>query len=98
MGTLNGWYGLAATFFFLFIILGCCGLSYPNAAAIALRPFTQNAGTASSLLGFLQIGLGGLISAGVGTLRIKGSISISLIMAVSATIAFLLVLAGGKKR
>jgi DHA1 family bicyclomycin/chloramphenicol resistance-like MFS transporter len=42
-----------------------CGIAYPNAAAIALAPFTKNVGSASALLGFLQMGIGALASVGV---------------------------------
>jgi MFS transporter, DHA1 family, multidrug resistance protein len=88
--------GFVPTLCFLFLILACCGLTYPNAAAIALSPFKRNAGTASSLLGFIQIGLGGLISACVSMLHLKGSLATALIMAASASLAVLLLLLNRK--
>ena len=84
IGVLNSWYGLIATIVFLFILLSCAGLTYPNAASIALAPFSQNAGTASALLGFIQLGIGGLISSGVGMLHLKGSLSTAVCMAISS--------------
>src|SRR3984957_5014684 len=57
-GTWLGWYGLAANIALLFLYLPCCGMAYPNAAAIALAPFHKNIGSASALLGFLQMGIG----------------------------------------
>ena len=48
------------------MLLSCAGLSYPNAASIALSLFDKNAGSASALLGFIQIGIGGVISSLVG--------------------------------
>ena len=92
IATLTGNCGFVPTLCFLFLILACCGLTYPNAAAIALSPFKRNAGTASALLGFVQIGLGGFISACVGMLHFKGSLATALIMAVSASGAALLLL------
>jgi DHA1 family bicyclomycin/chloramphenicol resistance-like MFS transporter len=86
--SLNNWIGIIATFCFLFVILSCAGLTYPNAASLALNPFKKNAGSASALLGFLQIGIGGMISAGIGVLQMKVSLSIALIMAASSLIAF----------
>ncbi|MDQ2862606.1 MAG: multidrug effflux MFS transporter, partial [Bacteroidota bacterium] len=83
-GVLNGWYGLLGHIGFLFVILSCTGLAYPNAAAMALSPFSDNAGRASALLGFLQIGIGGFISSGVGVLHFKGSVAVSLIMMFSS--------------
>jgi len=98
IGVWNGWCGLAATIGSLFILLACCGLAYPNAAALALNPFKKNAGSASALLGFLQIGVGGVISAGVGALHYKGTLSTAAIMAVSAGTALLILMTGGKQK
>ncbi len=97
IGAVNAWYGLATNLVFLFIILSCAGLTYPNAAAVALAPFSKNAGSASALLGFIQIGIGGLISSGIGFLHAKGSYPTSLIMAITSGIAFLILLSGKKK-
>ena len=94
LGVINGWYGLLGNMTFLFVILCCSGIGYPNAAAIALSPFSANAGRASALLGFLQIGIGGLISAGIGMLSFKGSLSVSLIMTFSSAIAIIILLIG----
>lgn len=94
IGVLNGWYGLIANIVFLFIILACAGLIYPNAAAIALAPFEKNAGTAAALLGFIQIGVGGLISSGVGFLHQKGSFPTSLIMAITSAIGLIILFSG----
>ncbi len=44
------------------------GLVLPNAMAIALRPFPYIAGTASAMLGFIQMGVSGAASAIVGAL------------------------------
>jgi MFS transporter, DHA1 family, multidrug resistance protein len=93
----NGWYNISITIVFLFVLLACSGLTYPNAAAVALNPFSKNAGTASALLGFIQIGVGGLISAGVGMLHYKGSLSVAFVIAASACIAFLILTTKGKK-
>lgn len=96
-GVLNNWYGLTAHLIFLFILLACAGITYPNAAAIALSPFSKNAGSAAALLGFIQIGIGGLISSGIGMLNTKGSFSTALIMALASAIALVILLAGKPK-
>ncbi|HEY4111261.1 multidrug effflux MFS transporter [Puia sp.] len=69
-----GWLSLGVTIGFLFAFLGFLGFTNPNAAALAMAPFAKNAGTASSLLGCLQLGFGALASAAVsafadGTVR-----------------------------
>ncbi|HWU84867.1 MAG TPA: multidrug effflux MFS transporter, partial [Rhodocyclaceae bacterium] len=56
LGVWGGWYDLGATIVMFFAWLSCLGLIYPNAAVLALAPFSRNAGSASALLGFLQIG------------------------------------------
>jgi DHA1 family bicyclomycin/chloramphenicol resistance-like MFS transporter len=82
---------------FLFVILSMVGLSYPNAASLALGPFAKNAGAASALLGSIQIGLGALFSAVVGLLPFKGTFSLALVMAVTAVAATMLIVMGKRK-
>lgn len=84
IGTIFHWYGLASTLATLFVFLCCTGLTYPNAAAIALAPFhSARAGSASALLGFLQLGVGALISAAIGSF--DGANSIPVVAAMAGT-------------
>jgi MFS transporter, DHA1 family, multidrug resistance protein len=69
----------------LFAFLHCAGITYPNAAALALKPFTKNIGSASSLLGFIQLGLGSVAAALVGVLDLRGPVPMAFVMAVCAT-------------
>ena len=96
IGALKGWYGLTAVLVLLFALLSCCGLTYPNAAALCMAPFTKNAGTASALLGFIQIGLGGLISASVGLLPLQEITAMATIMASTVIIALVIILSEKK--
>lgn len=66
IGTMCGWFGLGTTLALLFIVLSSLGLAYPNAAALALVPFSRNIGSAAAMLGFLQIGISGLAAATIG--------------------------------
>lgn len=91
MGTQNGWFGIAATLALFFVFLSCIGLTYPNAAAIALAPFSKNAGSASALLGFLQMGTGALISTGIG---LVGASAIVSLLSSTALISLLVLMAG----
>ena len=92
IGAINGWYGLIAVLVLLFVLLSCCGLTYPNAAALCMAPFSKNAGTASALLGFIQIGLGGLISGSVSLLPMDGITAMATIMATTVIIALIILL------
>lgn len=96
LGALQQWYGIRAVIVLLFILLSCCGITYPNAAALCMAPFSKNAGAASSLLGFIQIGIGGLISGCVSLLPFDAVTAMSFIMAVTVIIALVILLAGLK--
>ena len=65
-GASLGWYGMKTTSALFFVFLSCIGMTFPNAAAIALAPFSRNVGSAAALLGFIQMGTGALISTGIG--------------------------------
>jgi MFS transporter, DHA1 family, multidrug resistance protein len=95
-GALNEWIGLQAVIVLLFVLLCCCGITYPNAASLCMGPFSKNAGTAASLLGFIQIGIGGLISASVGMLNFDTITAMAIVMAGTTIIALLLILSGQK--
>jgi DHA1 family bicyclomycin/chloramphenicol resistance-like MFS transporter len=75
---------LSLLIFFLFVMLACVGITNPNASAMALAPFSKNAGSASALMGAAQMGLGALASVGI-SLFDKPSVlpMVSLIMASS---------------
>jgi DHA1 family bicyclomycin/chloramphenicol resistance-like MFS transporter len=57
-----GWLHLPLIIVFIFLLLSCVGITNPNTAALTLTPFAKNAGTASSLMGAIQMGLGSMIS------------------------------------
>jgi MFS transporter, DHA1 family, multidrug resistance protein len=89
--------GLIATIVLLLLYLSCVGITYPNAAAIAMAPFSRNAGSASALLGFLQLSIGAVVSAGVGLLNAKDSAPIVALMT-STTLIGLGVFLVGRNR
>ena len=93
LGAARGWYGLAANIVLLLLYLPFCGIAYPNAAAIALAPFSKTIGSASALLGFLQMGIGALASTGVGFLNSSSSLPIFAVMAATAATGLLILLA-----
>lgn len=97
LGAKFGWYGLISTLVLFFIFLSCAGLTYPNAAALALTPFTKNAGSASAMLGFLQLGIGSFISTGISIWPSRDYFSIIAIMAVTSLIGLIILLIGRKR-
>ncbi len=96
-GTWQGWYGLSETLVLFFIFLGCVGFTNPNSSALALSPFTKNAGSASALLGFFQLGFGAFISTGISTASTHNSLPIVMILSLTATIALAILLVGRKR-
>ena len=97
IGTIAGWFELKATLVLLFISLSSLGLAYPNAAALSLVPFDRNIGSASAMLGFLQIGVSGLASASIGIFDSHTMMPVALIMCVTSIIG-LTILIIGKRR
>lgn len=75
-GARFGWYGMTATLILFFLFLSCIGLTYPNAAAIALAPFSRNSGSASALLGFIQMGIGAIVSTGIGFFGVNAVVAL----------------------
>lgn len=94
IGSIYGLFGLAGTIAMIFIMLCCVGTTNPNASALALAPFEKNAGTASSLLGALQLGLGSFGTMLVSYFNIPTTLPMAGIMAVSASVALLVLLIG----
>ena len=74
-----------------------CGIAYPNAAALALAPFNRNIGSASALLGFVQMVIGAFASTGVGLLHATTNLPIYAVMAASALIGLVILLANQKR-
>ncbi len=97
VGSINGWFGLPATLVLLFIALSSLGLAYPNAAALAISPFDHNIGSASAMLGFLQIGVSSLASASIGIFDSHGMLPVTLILAATSWIGFGILVIGRRK-
>lgn len=90
----HGNLGVQGTVACLFLVLVAAGISYPNAAAMALQPFSRRAGSAAALLGFLQLGLGSAFSAIVGMLELGGTLPVAGTIAGSTLLAVGLVFCG----
>jgi len=97
VGTFYGWYSLAGTVILLLAYLPFCGIAYPNAAALALAPFSKNVGSASAVLGFLQMGIGALASTGVGLLHATSSLAVFMVMAATALIGLVILLVNQRR-
>ncbi|MFB9110024.1 multidrug effflux MFS transporter [Flavobacterium gyeonganense] len=88
--------GLYGTIGMLFLFLGCLGISNPNTAGLTLAPFAKNAGSASALMGAIQLGLGALASFAVGSF-VKDSVVPMVVIMTSTTILAFIILNIGKR-
>ena len=95
-GTFSGVLGLSSTIFLMFLFLSCQGFTFPNTAALAMAPFTTGAGSASALMGALQMAFGALASALVGLFFNNTAMPMVVIMA-SCSMFGLLILMTGRK-
>jgi DHA1 family bicyclomycin/chloramphenicol resistance-like MFS transporter len=94
--SINDLLGLYETIAMLFLFLACLGISNPNTAGLTLAPFTRNAGSASALMGAIQLGLGAFASFAVGVFVKNSMVPMVVIMTVS-TVTALVVLIIGKR-
>ncbi|GAC1438956.1 MAG: hypothetical protein NVSMB63_03580 [Sediminibacterium sp.] len=83
-----GWNELFVTIFLIFIFLCCQGFIFPNASALSLAPFGHNAGSASALMGAIQMCIGASASAIVSLLQNHTSLPMAGVMAFCAVTAF----------
>jgi DHA1 family bicyclomycin/chloramphenicol resistance-like MFS transporter len=96
VGSIYGWLGLYSTIFLLFIFLSCQGFTFPNSSALCMAPFSKNAGSASALMGGIQMAIGATTSAIVSYLSNHTSIPMTGTMAVCSATSLCIFLAGKK--
>ncbi len=94
VGTIAGWWGLASTVFLIFLFLASCGFILPNSSALSMEPFTKDAGSASALLGAIQMGIGSLATFGLSTINDGTGLPMTAFMMTSALIALITLLLG----
>lgn len=84
-----GWITLPLIIVMVFLQLCCIGLISPNASALSIAPFEKNAGTASSLLGAMQLGLGSLATVGISSFQVVNIIPLASVMCGASLLACL---------
>ncbi len=95
--SLLGLHELYLTIALIFAFLCCQGFIFPNASALSMAPFGHNAGSASALMGFLQMSVGALMSALVSLLQNGTSLPMTGIMAFCSLSAALLFTFGSNR-
>ena len=89
--------GLYGTISMLFLFLACLGISNPNTAGLTLAPFARNAGSASALMGAIQLGLGAFVSFAVGVFVHKSAVAMVVIMTITTLLALVILILGKRK-
>ncbi|MES2447462.1 MAG: multidrug effflux MFS transporter [Bacteroidota bacterium] len=93
----NNLLNLYFTVAFIALFLACLGFINPNASALALAPFQKNAGSASALMGALQMGLGALASAAISMFAANVVWPMPAVMFIAAVIAVLCLTIGSNQ-
>ena len=87
---------LYTTIALIFLFLCCQGFVFPNTSALAMAPFTKNAGSASAVMGAVQMAIGSIMSALVSILQNNTAIPMTGIMTLCASCALIMLLSGVK--
>src|SRR6186713_341466 len=85
--TFFGWNDLFITIFLIFIFLCTQGFIFPNASALSLASFGHNAGSASALMGAIQMSIGAGTSALVSVFQNHTALPMTAVMACCAVAA-----------
>ena len=96
MGSFTGVLNLLGIILLLLVYLSCQGFTFPNSSALSMAPFTKNAGSASALMGGVQMGLGALTSAAVSFLSNGTALPMTAVMACCAISSFIILQVGNR--
>jgi DHA1 family bicyclomycin/chloramphenicol resistance-like MFS transporter len=94
LGTWFHLLGLFSTIFLIWIFLSTQGFAFPNSSALCLAPFSKNAGTASALMGAIQLGFGAISTALVSIFNNGTPMPMAAVMCVCAISSFVVLLIG----
>ena len=96
LGTWVHLLGLYSTIFLIWVFLSTQGFAFPNSSALSLAPFSKNAGTASALMGAVQLGIGAISTALVSVLNNNTAMPMAAVMCACAVGSFIVLLMGRK--
>jgi DHA1 family bicyclomycin/chloramphenicol resistance-like MFS transporter len=96
LSIITGWNNIYSSIGLIFCFLCCQGFLFPNASALSMAQFGHNAGSASALMGFIQMSVGALFSAFVSILQTDSPIAMTGVMAFCSLTASLIYSFGKK--
>ncbi len=94
--SLLGDISLFGTIALLLLYLSCQGFIFPNSSALSMAPFAKNAGSASALMGGVQMAIGAFSSVLVSYFSNDTALPMTAVMACSAVSSFLILQVGTK--
>lgn len=94
IAAVNNVLNLYTTIAFIAMFLACLGFINPNASALSLAPFKKNAGSASALMGALQMAIGALASAAISMFASGVVWPLPTVMTIASAIAVLCLFIG----
>jgi DHA1 family bicyclomycin/chloramphenicol resistance-like MFS transporter len=97
LGTIFNVVNLYSTIVLISLFLSCQGLSFPNTAALSIAPFEKDAGSASALMGAMQMAIGALAAAAVGFVKPTTAIPMAAVMAGCVAVALIILVWGSIK-
>jgi DHA1 family bicyclomycin/chloramphenicol resistance-like MFS transporter len=89
-----GWIEMKGTVVLILLFLSSQGFTFPNSSALSLAPFAKTAGSASALMGSIQMGVGALTSAIVSWLANGTVLPMTGVMSACSLSAFTVLLIG----
>ena len=96
LGTWFHLLGLFSTIALICLFLATQGFAFPNSSALCLAPFGKNAGSASALMGAVQLGFGAIATALVSVLNNNTAMPMVAVMCTCALLSFAILVSGQK--
>jgi DHA1 family bicyclomycin/chloramphenicol resistance-like MFS transporter len=90
----RGWLNIYGVIGVFFIFLSCVGLANPNSSALAMAPFSTNAGSAAAMLGFVQMTIGAVASTCVGALKAQQLLPLAAIFVFTSILSLIILTLG----
>jgi DHA1 family bicyclomycin/chloramphenicol resistance-like MFS transporter len=81
IGSANALLDVYSTIVLIFLFLSCQGFIFPNTSALSMAPFQKKAGSASALMGGIQMSIGALSSMTVSALSDGTALPMTAVMA-----------------
>lgn len=97
LGTLFNIIEMYSMIVLVFLFLSTQGFAFPNTSALSLAPFAKSAGTASALMGALQLGIGALITGLVSLLSNQTPVPMTAIMFMCAAVSLCILYLGNRR-